>query len=266
MARVPSFAQTEPAFRPLATAARRLAVTGRSCARCGSLEIRPSNRRNALDILLACVLLAPYRCRVCRQRFYRLWRPSLQRSPAPPMAPLLFMPARGRGSALGATEPRRIQPEARQPQRTPPQLIPSAVRPEPSPPPAPAIPVPSAPGPILILEDDLSIRKLLRRLLERRGHSIVEIEHADQLPGELLDRNVALLIVDVSTVDDGVQAVVKLARALPGLKILAISAEPLPNNEMPARLLALPKPFPLDSFVDGVDRLVPRPGPPDTTL
>jgi len=118
MARVPSFAQAEPAFRPLATVARKLAVTGRSCANCGSPEIRPSNRRNALDILLACVFLAPFRCRVCRGRFYRMWRPSLLRSPDPPVAPLLVMPARRRILTPDTLLPRRIEPEPVPSQRT----------------------------------------------------------------------------------------------------------------------------------------------------
>src|ERR1700733_8736005 len=117
MARVPSVAQTDPSFRPLATAARKLAVAGRCCANCGSLEIRPSYSRNALDVLLACLFLAPFRCRVCRGRFYRMWRPSLQRSPVPPVAPLLLMPARRRILAPDTISPRRIEPDPVPPQR-----------------------------------------------------------------------------------------------------------------------------------------------------
>jgi CheY-like chemotaxis protein len=247
MTRIPSVAQTEPSFRPLATAARKLAVTGRSCANCGSLEIRPSSRRNALDVVLACVFLAPFRCRVCRGRFYRLWRPSLQRSTDPPVAPLLLMPARRTILALDAIEPRPLETPSADPKLA--QPIAS-----------------TTPAPILILESDLSIRKLLRRLLERRGYNAVEVAQAEDLAGEMLDRNVDLLIVDVSTVEAGVEAVVAFARALPSLKILALSAEPLLTNEIPERLQVLPKPFPLDSFVDCVDRLLGRPSSPDSSL
>lgn len=274
MARVPSVAQTEQNFRPLASAVRKLAVAGRCCANCGSLEIRPSNRRNALDILLACLFLAPFRCRVCRGRFYRMWRPSLLRSPDPPIAPLLVMPARRQALNLDSIDPRRLEPEPVQPQRSQqPQIAPApvespAAKSEPAPPlpevapdraaPGSAASDPADPGDILILENDLSIRKLLRRLLERRGYSIVEIAQADDLAGEMLERRVDLLIVDVSTVETGVGAVVKLARALPSLRLLALSAEPLPENEIPDRLLVLPKPFPLESFVEGVDSLLKR--------
>ena len=56
----------------------------------------------------------------------------------------------------------------------------------------------STPVRILILEDDLSIRKLLRRLLERRGYLTVEISQAGDIARELLGRGASLLIVDVA--------------------------------------------------------------------
>jgi CheY-like chemotaxis protein len=230
-----------------------------------------------LDILLACVFLAPFRCRVCRERFYLLWRPSLQRSPDPPIAPLLVMPKRRELPGVHSIEPRRIEPESSQPQSNQPQLIPLAMKVDviasapiesPRAEPEPSQPLLAAPpGPILILESDLSIRKLLRRLLERRGYFTVELSHAEDLASELRDRSADLLIVDVSaTPEIGVKDVLALAHAYPRLKILALSAESLKDNEIPGRLLALPKPFPLDSFVDCVDRLLERSSPPNTPL
>jgi CheY-like chemotaxis protein len=275
MARVPSVAQTDPNFRPLTTAVRKLAVAGRCCANCGSLEIRPSYRRNALDVLLACLFLAPFRCRVCRGRFYRMWRPSLQRSPDPAGAPLLLISVRRAPPSSDSVEPPLLEPELIHSRNKEPILLP---RPDVTAPvpievaPAPVGELPGQPlpptteAPILILETDLSIRKLLCRLLERRGHTTVEVAQVEDLAGEMLDRRVDLLVVDVSTVEDGVQAVVKLARALPSLKVLALSAEPLSDNEIPDRLLVLPKPFPLDSFVDGVECLLKRSSPANTLL
>jgi len=273
MARVPSFAQTEQTFRPLSAVARMLAVAGRCCADCGSPEIRPSNRRNALDIVLACLFLAPFRCRACRGRFYKVWRPSLQRAPdsEPPAAPLLMTPPQRSFLSLESTGPRRIEPEPVHPRNNAPQLIPV---------PQPQIgsrgdgvieaaavevsqAIRAAPGPIVILESDLSIRKLLRRLLERRGHLTVEISQAADLAGVLRDRRPDLLIVDVSAVPEtGVAGLVALAHAYTNLKILALSVESLHDSEIPGRLLALRKPFALDHFVDSVDRLLERPGQP----
>jgi CheY-like chemotaxis protein len=268
MARVPSVAQTEPPLRPFATAVRKLAVTARTCAYCGSEEIRPSNRRNALDVLLACLFLSPFRCKVCRMRFYRVWRPSFLRPPDPPVAPLLVMPARRKLLALDANSPRRIEPEPVQSQRSLPLLIPPGSKldvvapafiesPEPEPAPEPPQPLIAVqPGSILILEDDLSIRKLLRRLLDRRGYFTVEIANIGDVAAALLERRAGLLIVDISaTADTAVTDVAALADAHPALKILALSAETIQDIEIPGRLLLLPKPFPLDSFIDCVERL-----------
>ena len=284
MARVPSLAQTEPYVRRLAAAARLLAFAGRSCANCGSPEIRPSNCRNALDVLLACMFLAPFRCRVCRRRFYRMWRPSLQRSPGPPLgpplgpprAPLRPIPTRREVAALRALSPRPSErkPAAVQSVRQTHMVPPArkaevlALAPVKS---ADAEPTPSAPfpavasAPILILESDLSIRKLLRRLLERRGYLAAEISHADQLAGALGHHHYALLVVDVSeTGTMSVELIAALAHAHPSLKILVLSGESHAGTgragEFPSRLLALPKPFPLDSFVHCVDRLLGRAG------
>ena len=274
MARVPSVAQTEQTFRPLSAVARMLAVAGRCCANCGSPEIRPSNRRNALDVVLACLFLAPFRCRVCRVRFHLLWRPSLQHPPdsEPPSAPLLITPPQRSFLNLNSTEPRLIEPQPVHPLNHAPQLI-AVPQPEieirgvdviDAAPVETSQPIPAAPGPILILESDLSIRKLLRRLLERRGYLTVEISHAGHLAGELRDRHADLLIVDVSAVPEtGVEGLVALAHAYPSLKILVLSAESIQDSEIPGRLLALPKPFALDRFVDCVDRLLERPDQPN---
>jgi CheY-like chemotaxis protein len=283
MARAPSVAQTDRPFRPLTTAARRLAVAGRSCASCGSPAIRPSNRRNALDILLACLFLAPFRCKVCHDRFYRVWRPSLQRPSEPPSAPFLVAPPRRTLLNLESMESPHLTADPIPPQDNAPQLVPvpevhaisslpvespiespveslvesnDASEREFSP---PRLARPTS-GPILIFESDLSIRKLLRRLLERRGYLTVEVAEAGDIGRELRDRRAHLLIVDVSAPQIGIHAVVELARAYPKLKILALSAEKLAESEMPRGLLALPKPFPLDRFVDCVDRLLEEPG------
>jgi CheY-like chemotaxis protein len=292
MARVPSVAKTEQTARSLTTAAGNVAVTGRSCGNCGSIEIRPSNRRNAMDILLACVFLVPFRCRTCRKRFYRVWRPVLQQSPDPPAAPVLVMPARRKVRKADAVSARRIALDpvlgpAKTPTAMKADVIASApvaspgADPEPLPPlldtaPGPAAQGATAPraialGAILILESDLSIRKLLRRLLERRGYLIVELDQADNLASQLRNRRADLLIVDASpTGEPSVNALAALARAHPGLKILALSAEPFEcpeqGGEFPGRVSVLAKPFPLDSFVDCVDRILVRSSPPNISL
>jgi hypothetical protein len=41
------------------------------CPRCGKTRIRPSLQSGMIDSLLRLMLLAPFRCRACRARFYR---------------------------------------------------------------------------------------------------------------------------------------------------------------------------------------------------
>ena len=267
MARVTSVAQTGQTVRPFATAVRKLAFAGRSCANCGSPDIRPSQSRNALDILLACVFLTPFRCRFCRERFYRFWRPGLLR-PEPPVAPLLMMPTWNGIPIVDPLSPPPIDPEPLASPRTKPRLIPpgrkagtitsafierleAGMR---SPRPLPDTP----PGVILIFENDLSIRKLFRRLLERRGYSIVEIEQSGTLKGEIENRLADLLVIDVSDNEVSLQDLISLAGAQSGLKILALSADAPRENQLPNRLVTLPKPFSLDRFVECVDRLLKR--------
>ena len=131
----------------------------------------------------------------------------------------------------------------------------------------PALPTPAPPAPatVLIVESDFSIRKLLGRLLERRGYLTVEIAQPEDLAGALRDLRADLVVMDVSRAGtNAAQTLATLAADHPSLKILALSAQPLEDHEVSGRLLALLKPFPLDSFVDCVDRLLQRSGPPTT--
>jgi len=41
------------------------------CPRCGKTNIRPSLQSGIIDVLMRAMLLAPFRCRCCRARFYR---------------------------------------------------------------------------------------------------------------------------------------------------------------------------------------------------
>jgi DNA-binding NtrC family response regulator len=118
-------------------------------------------------------------------------------------------------------------------------------------------------GPILILENDLSIRNLLCRLLERRGYASVEIRETQDLGVELKARSAELLVIDVSTTR-GVDTAIALARIHPNFKILALVAGSLDTNAIPGRFQVLPKPFALDRFVDGVDRLLEQSVSPET--
>jgi hypothetical protein len=110
-------------------------------------------------------------------------------------------------------------------------------------------------GPILILANDVSIRNLLCRLLERRGYLGVEIDQTQDLAMELKERSVELVIIHVSNTTD-IETAIALARIHPNFTILAIMAASLDGNEIPGRFQVLFKPFALDTFVDCVDSLL----------
>jgi hypothetical protein len=248
MSRFPNVAPGTRAYRPLMRAAGRVA-TGRFCPLCGSFEIRRSDRRTFFDLVCACFLLAPFRCRVCRLRFYRVCRPAFRKPVEPPLASVIMMPRQI--LEIGPAEPQPIEPPRSQPERLLPRIVELA--------PIPAEPVRSTlPRSVLILESDLAIRKLLRRLLDRRGYFTHEVVEPEDLPGELRARRVDLLIIEASFLSDAslLSAALALASVHPNLKILALSSDSVNGSEIPGRCLQLTKPFSLDSFLACVDRLL----------
>jgi DNA-binding NtrC family response regulator len=117
---------------------------------------------------------------------------------------------------------------------------------------------------VLILERDLSIRKLLRRLLDRRGYFTHEVAKPEDLPLELRERRVDLLILDAALMGaNGLDNAFALAHVHPDLKVLALSLESHNETEVPERCLALTKPFSLETFLESVDRLLEPAPPPD---
>jgi len=257
MARVSNVVPKERAFHPLIRAVRRVATSGTSCSTCGSLEVRRSDRWTFRDFLFAVFFLAPFRCRFCRARFYWFSRPTFQKPAEPPRAPLLKMqrrmlevdpllprPAEPESAPLDSVEPQLTQPE---------RLLRRLMEPPPS------VVQPlrfTRPRSVLILESDPSIRKLLRRLLERRGCFTHEVIEPEDLPVELRERRVDLLIIA-----DELDSALALASVHPKLKILALSPEPLDGVEIPGRCLKLTKPFSSETFLECVDRLLETAAP-----
>ncbi len=264
MARVPSVAQPRQEAAS-ATTVQKQNIANRTCRNCGSAEIRPSNRRNAVDILLGCLFLVPFRCRTCRRRFYLLWRPGMQETLNPSPGPVLVMPARRAIEELDKILPRRVEQnsagaspprEDQAPQQA--YGVTSAAAEDPGF--SEGAPEASGPANILLLERDLSIRKLLRRLLERRGNSVVEIEQGDDLANVLRRHRADLLVAGLSYEGQhDANSLTALASGHPGLRILALATagfEFAPEQkELDRRMVVLQKPFSLEDFIDAVERL-----------
>jgi CheY-like chemotaxis protein len=169
---------------------------------------------------MALIGLAPYRCRACRNRFYRI--------------PI------GSGNKLEAEEPVVVQ----------------SVFPEPAHPPSPSpltdhplahIPIAYS---ILIVSRDPAIRKLLCKLLAQPSYHTHQLAETAQLASELQARKVDLLITDLELPEhQGLVEVAALRGMYPKLKIIALSG--LCVAGVPGSIV-LPKPFRREVLLESV--------------
>jgi DNA-binding response OmpR family regulator len=121
------------------------------------------------------------------------------------------------------------------------------------------------PEPLLLVEDDDSLRSTVARHLRRHGFTVVEAESAesarDALAGGLRP---GLVLLDLNLPGDTGWELVRdgpLARA-DGPPVVIVSAIPVTQQQLAGHRVAgyLPKPFPLDTLVSMVDRTL-RPSP-----
>jgi len=114
---------------------------------------------------------------------------------------------------------------------------------------------------ILLAEDDDSMRRFLKKALERAGHAVVDAAQGDEALTELQLREFDLLLTDiVMPVMDGIELARRAAEIDPEMKIMFITgfAAVALNaaNEAPADAKVLSKPFHLKDLVQEVDRVV----------
>jgi CheY-like chemotaxis protein len=163
--------------------------------------------------MLACLFLAPYRCFMCRTRFFRFSIPAgfaIRPDHRIPTAP---------------AQPRTLQHDP-----------PAA--------PQPAAPQPAAPiatPSVLIVADDVPIRKLLRRILERDGYQIRELAESARLGLELQAQPVDLVIADLDLTPEETILMLQPLLSNPDLRVLVLSSAPL--GEVFPSSMVLEKPF-----------------------
>ena len=208
------------------------AMTYRNCPRCGRSDVRESRRRGVLDRLLACVGLAPYRCRACRHRFYRF--PAERANGV-------------KGSALRSTSAASPEPLIPEPvlQLTPPQQAetwPFAGHV------LSRIPVARS---LLIVSPDPAVRKLLSKVLAQAQYHTHELADSARLSIELEARKVDVLIIDLELPEQqALEAVSVLRIKYPGLKIIALSGNQLAGA--PGSII-LPKPFHRELLLESIE-------------
>jgi two-component system KDP operon response regulator KdpE len=120
---------------------------------------------------------------------------------------------------------------------------------------------------ILVIDDELSIRRLLRILLEGAGHEVLLAEDASHGLHELALQKPDLLILDLGLPDlDGLEALKRL-REWTSLPVLVLSARPDPADKVRALDLGaddyLTKPFDATELLARMRALLRRVTPPE---
>jgi CheY-like chemotaxis protein len=129
-------------------------------------------------------------------------------------------------------------------------------------------PGPSGPGIrgdlILVVDDEAIVRRLVRRVLEREGVSVLEAEDGEKGLRLVQEhaRELALVITDlVMPVIDGFEVAEVLSIFQPDLPVLAMSGHAtVPASER--RLAVIKKPFSVASLIDAVRAMKVRPRGP----
>jgi CheY-like chemotaxis protein len=176
-----------------------------SCPKCGWSRVRRSERSGVLDKAAGLLFLVPLRCRTCRLRFYRPWFIARR-----------ALPVIERAIPMAAPVPSSVFVSS---------LVPAtAIRPR-----------------ILLLDDDPSLRKLLRRLLDKEGYEVREASDSDAALAELRGTKIDLAVVNLDEAEQGETAVRALRSACAELTIVLWS-EAAGLREGSENLLILPRP------------------------
>ena len=114
---------------------------------------------------------------------------------------------------------------------------------------------------ILLAEDDESMRRFLKKALERAGHNVVDASQGDEALTELQLREFDLLLTDIEMpVMDGIELARHAAEIDPEMKIMFITGFAAvalnPSNRAPQEAKVLSKPFHLKDLVAEVDRVI----------
>ena len=183
------------------------------CPNCGWNNVRVSERAGFWDKVAKLLFLAPFRCRNCRLRFYRHLSYIKRALPMVTVHRPLAAPLTVSRPTVAA----------------PPVIDVSVVPDVLTVPNVPAVPnvAASLRSVILLLDDDPALRKLLRRLLTREGYDVREAADAAAAAATLRypgphAAGIDLMIVNLSSREEGETAVRTLRRAHPELVVMAL--------------------------------------------
>ena len=114
------------------------------------------------------------------------------------------------------------------------------------------------PGRILVIDDEVSVRQLLERVLVRAGHQVDLAENGEQALARLAKEKYDLIIVDKNLPGLGGLEILKLVRSqYPRLLAIMITGFPTPESEATATGLGvhsyIVKPFGIVDIVRACD-------------
>lgn len=113
---------------------------------------------------------------------------------------------------------------------------------------------------ILLVDDDGEFRSVIRRMLVRDGHEVIEAADGSAALDRYRDQPADLIIIDVYMPGvDGIEAIIRLQQEFPDVRIIATSGGGYRDKEdvlnTAARLGArrtLPKPVDRQALLDAV--------------
>ena len=118
---------------------------------------------------------------------------------------------------------------------------------------------------ILVVDDEIQIRKMLTKMLQKRGHEVEAVPNGEQAI-ETLQKNVPdLIIADIFMPGtDGLETIAQMKSLHPSVKIIAISGgalggklDFLPVADSLGAEILLKKPFSKESILESVKKLLP---------
>jgi CheY-like chemotaxis protein len=121
---------------------------------------------------------------------------------------------------------------------------------------------------ILLIEDEDSLRTMLRETIEHFGHTVIEARNGKEGLERFQHANADLVITDIVMPEmDGLEVLMALRNRHPPVKVIAISgAQSVEDYLDSARLMGaakvLLKPFGSEALMAAINKLLPGDGAP----